>query len=73
MNLIKCSTLQIYLNKLGGEISMTDLVFILDIQEIYVSGKPYSKDPIWNEIPKPKPNKVGDLIKYWNLCTNRKF
>lgn len=36
MNLIKCSTLQIYLNKLGGEISMTDLVFILDIQEIYV-------------------------------------
>lgn len=64
MNLIKCTTLQVYLNKLGGEISMTDLVFILDIQEIYVSGKPYGKDPTWNEIPKPKPNKVGDLIKY---------
>lgn len=45
MNLIKCSTLKVYLNKLGGEISMTDLVFILDIQEIYVSGKPYGKDP----------------------------
>ena len=51
MNLIKCSTLELYLNKLGGEIKDIDMVFVEDVQEVYVGGQPYGKDPIWNEIP----------------------
>ena len=38
MNLIKCSTLELYLNKLGGEIKDIDMVFVEDVQEVYVGG-----------------------------------
>ena len=48
MKLVKCVSLEVYLNKLGTEISANDLVFVLDAQEIYVNGIPYGKDPEWN-------------------------
>ena len=45
MKLIKCISLNLYLNKLGGEISNDDMVFVEDVQEVYVGGQPYGKDP----------------------------
>ena len=48
MKLIKCISLNLYLNKLGGEISNDDMVFVEDVQEVYVGGQPYGKDPSWN-------------------------
>ena len=72
MNLIKCSTLELYLNKLGGEIKDVDMVFVEDVQEVYVGGQPYGKDPVWNEISNPLDGiqigdyvtKEGNLIKF---------
>ena len=49
MKLVKCATLELYLDKLGSEIDNLDLVFVEDVQEIYVDGVPYGKDPIWIE------------------------
>ena len=63
MNLIKCSTLELYLSKLGGEIKDIDMVFVEDVQEVYVGGQPYGKDPVWNEIPNPLDGiQIGDYV-----------
>ena len=43
----------------GGEIKDVDMVFVEDVQEVYVGGQPYGKDPIWIEPPKPE---IGDYI-----------
>ena len=63
MKLIKCSTLELYLNKLGGEISNDDMVFVEDVQEVYIRGQPYGKDPILNEISNPLDGiQIGDYV-----------
>ena len=39
------------------------MVFVEDVQEVYVGGQPYGKDPIWNEIPNPLDGiQIGDYI-----------
>lgn len=43
----------------GCEIKDVDMVFVEDVQEVYIGGQPYGKDPIWIEPPKPE---IGDYI-----------
>lgn len=67
MKLTKCNTLELYFDKLGSEIDENDLVFVDDVQEIYVSGIPYGKESNWIEPPKPEigsyVTKSRDIIK----------
>ena len=76
MNFVRCETLELYFSKLGTDIDNRDMVFVEDVQEVYVGGQPYGKDINWIEPPKPEIGdyytKTGGLIRFSELTDDDK-